>query len=35
MAHAISVAMTMPTTNWRGVASIDVAVEDIDSGIMQ
>jgi hypothetical protein len=35
MANAIRVAMTMPTTNLRCVASIDVAVEDIDLGIMQ
>jgi hypothetical protein len=27
--------MTMPTTNLRCVASIDVVVEDVDLGIMQ
>ena len=35
MANAISVATTMATTNLRCVASIDVAVEDIDLGVMQ
>jgi len=34
-ANAISVTMTMQTISLRCVASIDVAVEDIDLGIMQ
>jgi F0F1-type ATP synthase membrane subunit c/vacuolar-type H+-ATPase subunit K len=35
MTNAISVAMTIPTISLRCVASVDVAVEAIDSGIMQ
>jgi hypothetical protein len=35
MANAVSVAMTMPTISLRCVASMDVAVEDGDSGIMR
>jgi hypothetical protein len=35
MANAISVATTMPTISLRCVASMDVAVEDVDVGIMR
>jgi hypothetical protein len=35
MAHVISVAITMPTISLRCAASIDVAVEDFDLGVMQ
>jgi hypothetical protein len=35
MANAISVAMAMPAISWRCFASIDIAVEAVDWGIMQ
>src|SRR5262245_64245835 len=34
MAHAISITITMPTISVRRVASIEVAVEAVDLGIM-